>query len=95
MFKIGLCQMKGSFDKRKSMEIAGRFVREAAGKGADVISLPEITSESTRSRMMERQSASCQSWRQSWGSIWLEDPYRNWTKGMFTIRPFLSTGREI
>ena len=38
MFKIGLCQMKGSFDKRKSMEIAGRFVREAAGKGADVIS---------------------------------------------------------
>ena len=42
MFKIGLCQMKGSFDKRKSMEIAGRFVREAAGKGADVISLPEM-----------------------------------------------------
>ena len=42
MFKIGLCQMKGSFDKKESMETAGRFVREAAANGAQVISLPEM-----------------------------------------------------
>ncbi len=42
MFKIGLCQMKGSFDKRESMKTAEKFVREAATNGADVISLPEM-----------------------------------------------------
>ena len=42
MFKIGLCQMKGSFDKKESMATAERFVREAAANGAQVISLPEM-----------------------------------------------------
>lgn len=42
MFKIGLCQMKGSFDKRESMKTAERFIREAANNGAEVISLPEM-----------------------------------------------------
>lgn len=42
MFKIGLCQMKGSFDKKESMRTAERFIREAAEHGADVISLPEM-----------------------------------------------------
>ena len=42
MFKIGLCQMKGSFDKKESMETAEKFVREAAANGAQVISLPEM-----------------------------------------------------
>lgn len=42
MFKIGLCQMKGSFDKQESMKTAEKFVREAAANGADVISLPEM-----------------------------------------------------
>ena len=37
MFKIGLCQMKGSFDKKESMETAEKFVREAAANGAQVI----------------------------------------------------------
>lgn len=42
MFKIGLCQMKGSFDKRESMQTAERFIREAAANGAQVVSLPEM-----------------------------------------------------
>lgn len=42
MFKIGLCQMKGSFDKKESMDIAERFIREAALNGAQVVSLPEM-----------------------------------------------------
>jgi len=42
MFKIGLCQMKGSFDKTESMATAERFVKEAAANGAQVISLPEM-----------------------------------------------------
>lgn len=42
MFKIGLCQMKGSFDKRESMKTAERFIREASQQGAEVISLPEM-----------------------------------------------------
>lgn len=41
-FRIGLCQMKGSFDKKESMDIAERFIREAAENGAQVISLPEM-----------------------------------------------------
>ena len=44
MFKIALCQMKGSFDKSESMEKAESFVREAAAAGAQVISLPEMWS---------------------------------------------------
>ncbi len=42
MFKIALCQMKGSFDKQKSMETAENFVREAAENGAEIVSLPEM-----------------------------------------------------
>lgn len=42
MFKIGLCQMKGSFNKKESMEKAEYFVKEAASQGAEVISLPEM-----------------------------------------------------
>ena len=42
MFRIGLCQMKGSFDKTESMKTAERFVREAAENGAEIISLPEM-----------------------------------------------------
>ena len=42
MFKIGLCQMKGSFDKNESMKTAESFIREAAENGAEVISLPEM-----------------------------------------------------
>lgn len=42
MFKIGLCQMKGSFDKKESMETAEKFIREAAAGGAQVVSLPEM-----------------------------------------------------
>lgn len=42
MFKIGLCQMKGAFNKKESMATAERFVREAAANGAEVIVLPEM-----------------------------------------------------
>ncbi len=42
MFKIGLCQMKGSFDKKESMQTAERFIREAAANGAQVVTLPEM-----------------------------------------------------
>lgn len=42
MFKIGLCQMKGSFDKKESMAAAERYIREAAANGAQIISLPEM-----------------------------------------------------
>ena len=42
MFKLGLCQMKGSFNKKESMQKAEKFIREAAGNGAEIISLPEM-----------------------------------------------------
>ncbi len=42
MFKIGLCQIKGSFDKKESMENAEAHVKEAAAEGAEIISLPEM-----------------------------------------------------
>lgn len=42
MFKLGLCQMKGSFEKQESMRIAEQFIREAAEHGAQVVSLPEM-----------------------------------------------------
>ncbi|MBN7772862.1 carbon-nitrogen hydrolase family protein [Clostridium aminobutyricum] len=41
-FKIALCQMKGSFDKKESLAKAESMIREAASKGADVIALPEM-----------------------------------------------------
>ena len=42
MFKLALCQMKGSFDKQESMATVTKCVGEAAGNGAQVISLPEM-----------------------------------------------------
>lgn len=42
MFKIALCQIKGSFEKEKSMETAADHVVHAAENGAEVISLPEM-----------------------------------------------------
>lgn len=42
MFKLALCQMKGSFDKTESMAAAEKFIREAAAGGAQVVSLPEM-----------------------------------------------------
>lgn len=42
MFKLALCQTKGSFDKKKSMKTVSEYVSEAAAKGAQVISLPEM-----------------------------------------------------
>ena len=42
MFKIGLCQMKGDFEKARSMEKAEHFIKTAASEGAEVISLPEM-----------------------------------------------------
>ena len=41
-FKLGLCQIGGSFDKSESIKIADRHVREAAENGAQVITLPEM-----------------------------------------------------
>lgn len=41
-FKLGLCQMMGSFDKKESRATAKRMVEEAAGNGAQVIALPEM-----------------------------------------------------
>lgn len=42
MFKIGLCQMLGSTDKKESMDKAGSMVCEAARNGAQVVALPEM-----------------------------------------------------
>ncbi|MDO4544905.1 MAG: carbon-nitrogen hydrolase family protein [Bacillota bacterium] len=42
MFKIGLCQIEGSLDKKESMANAERHVKEAAEQGAELISLPEM-----------------------------------------------------
>lgn len=42
MFKLALCQLKGSIDKEESRQTVRRFVTEAAAKGAQVIALPEM-----------------------------------------------------
>lgn len=42
MFKLALCQLKGSYDKNESRETVRKYVTEAAGNGADVIVLPEM-----------------------------------------------------
>lgn len=42
MFKLALCQLKGSFDKDESMRNAEAHVAEAAANGAQVVSLPEM-----------------------------------------------------
>ena len=42
MFKLALCQLKGSYDKEESRQTVRRSVTEAASNGADVIALPEM-----------------------------------------------------
>ena len=42
MFKLALCQIKGSFDKKESMATVTHYVETAAENGAQVISLPEM-----------------------------------------------------
>lgn len=42
MFKIALCQLKGSFDKDESKNNVKKFVTEAASNGADIVTLPEM-----------------------------------------------------
>jgi predicted amidohydrolase len=41
-FKLALCQMKGSTEKAAAHAAARAHIREAAGNGARVVSLPEI-----------------------------------------------------
>lgn len=41
-FKLALCQIAGSADKKETRRLADRYVREAAENGAQVISLPEM-----------------------------------------------------
>ena len=42
MFKLALCQLKGSYDKEESRQTVRRYVTEAASNGSDVIALPEM-----------------------------------------------------
>lgn len=42
MFKLALCQLKGSYDKEESRQTVRRYMTEAASNGADVIALPEM-----------------------------------------------------
>lgn len=42
MFKLALCQLKGSYDKEESRQTVRKYVTEAASNGADVIALPEM-----------------------------------------------------
>ena len=42
MFKLALCQLKGSYDKEESRQTVRRYVTEAASNWADVIALPEM-----------------------------------------------------
>lgn len=42
MFKIALCQLKGSYDKEESRQTVRKYVTEAAANGAEVICLPEM-----------------------------------------------------
>ncbi len=41
-FKIAVCQLRTELDLDKTMEKAGRMVREAAENGANVVQLPEM-----------------------------------------------------
>lgn len=41
-FQLALCQMKVIMDKNQNLEAAGTMIREAAGKGAQVVALPEM-----------------------------------------------------
>ena len=42
MFRIGLCQIDGSSDKKANLKLASEYVRRAADGGAQVVSLPEM-----------------------------------------------------
>ncbi|MEG1583653.1 MAG: carbon-nitrogen hydrolase family protein [Anaerovorax sp.] len=42
MFKLALCQMRGSIEKEYNLEKAESMIREAAKREANVIALPEI-----------------------------------------------------
>lgn len=42
MFQIALCQMKVTTDKQQNLFRAGFMIREAAGKGAQIVALPEM-----------------------------------------------------
>ncbi len=42
MFRIGLCQIEGSDDKRANLTLASESVKRAADGGAQVVSLPEM-----------------------------------------------------
>ncbi len=44
MFRIALCQIAGSPDKELNREKAGKYVREAAEAGAQIVCLPEMWS---------------------------------------------------
>lgn len=41
-FQLALCQMKVVMDKKQNLAAAESMIRDAAGKGADVIALPEM-----------------------------------------------------
>jgi len=41
-FQLALCQMKVSMEKRQNLAVAESMIREAAGKGAEVVALPEM-----------------------------------------------------
>lgn len=41
-FQLALCQMKVSMEKKQNMAVAESMIREAAGKGAEVVALPEM-----------------------------------------------------
>ncbi|MCD8339365.1 MAG: carbon-nitrogen hydrolase family protein [Burkholderiales bacterium] len=42
MLKIGTCQMTSGSDRKSNMRIADKLVREAASKGCQLVSLPEM-----------------------------------------------------
>lgn len=42
MFKLALCQMKGSIEKKRNLGRAESMIRESAKAGANVVALPEI-----------------------------------------------------
>ena len=44
IFRLALCQMKVSAEKKQNLRMAGAMVREAAAGGANVIALPEMFS---------------------------------------------------
>lgn len=42
LVNLGLCQMLNTLDKEENIRIAEGMIREAAGKGADIVVLPEM-----------------------------------------------------